>query len=207
MERESVTMTTATIRLATAEDDARQIADIYAPFVRETAISFEMEPPAEAEMWRHIVSILESLPWLVCERAGEIWGYAYASPHRTRAAYQWAVDVAVYVRETHHRAGVGRALYTSLFAVLTLQNFRTACAGVTLPNPASVGLHEAMGFLAVGVYPNVGYKLGRWHDVGWWARPLQAYVDAPAAPISLPAVVRTDAFQAALASGLPLLHT
>lgn len=207
MERESVTMTTAAIRLATAEDDARQIAEIYAPFVRETAISFEMEPPGEDEMQRRIVSTLETLPWLVCERAGEIWGYAYASPHRTRAAYQWAVDVAVYVHETHHRAGVGRALYTSLLAALPLQNFYTACAGVTLPNPASVGLHEAMGFLPVGVYKNVGFKMRRWHDVGWWTRPLQEYVDVPADPIPLPAVAHTGAFSAALASGLPLLHS
>ena len=95
-------------------------------------------------------------------------GYAYASRHRERAAYQWSVDVSVYVRADAHRRGIGRALYTALLRIVTAQGFYGAYAGITLPNASSVGLHEAMGFRAVGVYRAVGYKLGAWHDVGWW---------------------------------------
>jgi phosphinothricin acetyltransferase len=135
----------ATIRLAT-EDDAVQIAEIYAPFCRETPISFETEPPAAGEMRERIARTVKSYPWLVCDDGGQILGYAYASRHRERAAYRWSVDVSVYVREGRRRTGLGRALYTSLFALLRLQGFQNALAGATLPNSGSVGLHEAMGF-------------------------------------------------------------
>ena len=126
---------TAMIRLATL-DDASGVQAIYAPIVRETAISFELEPPTVAEMEQRIVKTLEHLPWLVCERRGNILGYVYASQHRTRAAYQWSVDVSVYVHPNARRLGVGQALYRSLFALLALQGFYNAYAGITLPNPA-----------------------------------------------------------------------
>ncbi|WP_458206512.1 arsinothricin resistance N-acetyltransferase ArsN1 family B [Haladaptatus sp. NG-SE-30] len=156
-----------TIRLAT-ESDAPQIAAIYEPIVRETVISFETDPPDETEMADRISATLPTYPWLVCEHDGETLGYAYASSHRSRDAYQWSVDVSVYVRADHRRSGVGRGLYESLFALLRPQGFYNAYAGIALPNPASVGLHESMGFEQVGVYRNVGYKNGAWHDVGWW---------------------------------------
>jgi phosphinothricin acetyltransferase len=177
----------ATIRLARA-DDAAQIAAIYRPYVVEAATSFELEAPGAADMASRIQSVLAHAPWLVCADAGDdgdVLGYAYASRHRDRAAYQWSVDVAVYVGIDHQRRGVGRALYGSLFALLRLQGFYVAHAGITLPNPGSVGLHEALGFRPVGVYRAVGWKLGSWHDVGWWQLPLQERPAAPAPPLTV----------------------
>jgi phosphinothricin acetyltransferase len=136
-----------------------------------------------------------------------VLGYAYAGAHGSRAAYQWSVDVSVYVREGARRTGVGRALYASLFAVLDLQGFYNAYAGATLPNPASVGLHESVGFRLVGVYRGVGYKLGAWHDVGWWHLPLRERVADPDPPADLPSVVGSEEWDAALTNGLPLLRS
>jgi phosphinothricin acetyltransferase len=168
------------IRLATT-DDAAAIATIYAPFVTDSVISFEVEAPDAAEMAARIDHKLPRFPWLVAEEGGAVIGYAYAGLHRERAAYAWSVEVSVYVADTARRRGVARRLYETLFGLLRRQGFRTAYAGITLPNPASVGFHEAMGFTPVGVYRNVGWKHGRWHDVGWWELPLGD--DAPAVPL------------------------
>jgi L-amino acid N-acyltransferase YncA len=196
----------AIIRLAT-ERDAEQIAAIYAPNVTDTIISFEFEPPSADEMRRRINVTLQRYPWLVCERPGRVLGYAYASAHGSRAAYQWSVDVSVYVHEDARRRGVGRALYASLFAALALQGFYNAYAGATLPNPASVGLHEAVGFRQVGVYRGVGYKLGAWRDVVWWHLPIRELVADPDPPADLPSVVGCEEWDAAMAKGLPLLRS
>lgn len=195
----------AAIRLA-RDHDADQIAAIYAPIVRDTVISFEFEPPSVDEMRQRIKSITPQFPWLVCDCDGVVLGYAYAGNHRERAAYQWSVDVSVYVHERARRAGVGRALYTSLFAVLALQGYRNAYAGATLPNAGSVALHESVGFERVGVYRSVGFKAGAWHDVIWWQRELQARSDAPAPPRSIAEVQDLPAWRTALAAGQPLLH-
>jgi L-amino acid N-acyltransferase YncA len=176
----------ARLRLAAVGDAAAMLA-IYAPIVTDSIISFELAPPSPAEMERRIASAESQWPWLVCERAGELIGYAYASQHRVRAAYQWSADTSVYVRPDARRGGIARSLYASLFEILALQGYYNAYAGITLPNPASVGFHESMGFTPVGVYRGVGYKLGAWHDVGWWARELQPHAPDPAAPISLAA--------------------
>lgn len=196
----------AVIRLA-SERDAEQVAAIYAPNVTDKVISFELEPPSADEMRRRIEITLRRFPWLVCERRGRVLGYAYAGAHGSRAAYRWSVDVSVYVREETHRTGVGRALYTSLFAVLDLQGFYNAYAGATLPNPASVGLHEAMGFRPVGVYHGVGYKMGAWHDVGWWHLRLRERDAEPDPPADLPSVVGSEGWSVALASGTSLLRS
>jgi phosphinothricin acetyltransferase len=180
----------AMIRLATAADGAAA-ARIYDPVVARTAISFEEEPPGPGEMARRIASVLAFAPWLVDEHDGTVRGYAYASKHRERAAYRWSVDVAVYVDEAHRREGVGSALYVKLIRLLRLQGFYVACAGITLPNAASVALHERVGFRPVGVYPSVGYKLGAWHDVGWWQLDLRDRAAEPAPPKQL-AELRTD---------------
>ncbi len=193
------------IRLAT-EQDAEQIQAIYAPIVHHTAISFEREPPTVPEMQQRIRQTLEHLPWVVCEYRGAVQGYAYASVHRARAAYQWAVDVSVYVHAHARRSGVGRAIYGSLFQLLALQGFYNAYAGLTLPNPASVGLHESVGFRPVGVYRAVGYKLGSWHDVGWWQLALRAHAISPEPPAALQSVCGSAAWDTVLASGLPLLR-
>ncbi len=195
----------ATIRLAT-ERDAEQIAAIYAPNVTDTIISFELEPPSADEMRRRIEVTLKRYPWLVYERRGRVLGYAYAGAHGSRAAYQWSVDVSVYVHEDARRTGVGRALYASLFAALELQGFYNAYAGASLPNPGSIGLHESVGFRRVGVYRGVGYKLGAWHDVVWWHRPLRERLADPDPPADLPTVVGSEGWEAALAKGLPLLR-
>jgi L-amino acid N-acyltransferase YncA len=194
-----------TIRLATPED-AKQIQAIYSPYCL-TPISFELEPPTVEEVRGRMARVLEFYPWLVCEVGGELVGYAYASRHRERPAYQWSVDTSVYVRLHRQRLGVGRALYASLFAVLPLQGCVNAYAGVTLPNPASVGLHEAMGFELVGVYRQVGYKCGTWHDVAWYQRPVQRRPADPQPPQSLEEVQGLAEWESALGSGIRLLRS
>ena len=166
--------------------DAAQVAAIYEPIVRDTAISFESRPPSDAEMARRIETVLARAPWLVAtgERGDELLGYAYAGPHNEREAYRWSVNVSVYVGAAVRRGGVGRALYETLFRLLRLQGFYTAHAGVTLPNAGSVGLHESLGFVPVGVYRSVGYKLGAWHDVGWWQLPLRERAGEPRPPLT-----------------------
>jgi len=154
-------------------DDAKDIATIYAPFVRDTAISFEVNPPDTNEMRRRITSTLVTHPWLVAVDADRIIGYAYASQHRTREAYRWACDVAVYLDAPNRGKGIGNLLYTELLRILSAQGYRGAYAGIALPNAASVALHEKMGFSHLGTYAKVGFKLGQWHDVGWWQRTLR----------------------------------
>jgi phosphinothricin acetyltransferase len=157
-----------TIRSADPERDAAACAAIYAPHVEAAATSFEAEAPSAEEMAARIARIGATHPWLVAERDGEAVGFAYACEHRTRAAYRWAVDVTVYIGEGSRREGLGRSLYRELFGRLRAQRFRIACAGVTLPNDASVALHEGLGFVPIGVYRRIGWKAGAWHDVGWW---------------------------------------
>lgn len=170
------------IRDACAERDAGACAAIYAPYVRDTPISLEEQPPTAHEIAKRIQTTTQTHPWLVAEDKTELIGYAYATRHRERASYRWATDVTVYVAPQSQRRGVGRVLYQALFTLLTDQGFRIACAAITLPNPASVGLHESLGFQPVGVYRNIGWKLGSWHDVGWWQLALGGE-DPPGEPI------------------------
>jgi L-amino acid N-acyltransferase YncA len=156
------------IRDADPKRDASGCAAIYAPHVEASPTSFEEDAPSAEEMAARIERVSTSHPWLVAERDGEPLGYAYACAHRERPAYRWATDVSVYVAEAQQRQGIGRALYEELFARLRLQRFRVACAGITLPNEASVVLHERLGFRAIGVYRGIGWKAGAWRDVGWW---------------------------------------
>ena len=188
------------IRLATP-GDGPALAAIYAPIVAGTATSFEMEPPTADEMASRVAKTLAYAPWLVLDSDGAVQAYAYASRHRERAAYQWSVDVSVYIHERARRQGVGRSLYTSLFALLRLQGFYSAHAGISLPNPASVGLHEALGFQPVGVYRSVGFKRGAWHDVGWWQLPLRERTGTPDPPRSLADAQRDPGWERALAAG------
>lgn len=167
----------AAVRVA-GPADATAVAAIYAPYVLETAISFEERPPTDAEMAARISKTLSNHPFLVYEAAGRILGYAYAGAHAERAAYRWSANVSVYVDPDAHRRGIGRALYTQLLAMLGRQGFHTAFAGITLPNERSIGLHEAMGFVHLGTYLEVGFKFGRWHDVGWWRLALSQGVPA-----------------------------
>jgi phosphinothricin acetyltransferase len=168
-------------------DDATAIAEIYAPYVSATAITFEIDPPPDAdEIASRMRRIGAIYPWLVATVDGEIAGYAYACENRSRAAYRWSVDAAVYLRASTHRRGIGRGLYERLFALLRAQGFVNAFAGITLPNAPSVGLHEAFGFRLIGVHQDVGWKLGAWRDVGWWQLALATPSSKPAEPIAFP---------------------
>lgn len=159
------------IRLATA-GDADAIRSIYAPYVTSTPVSFEAEPPTAAEVAERIDETMETHPWLVCERDGEILGYAKAGPLRSYAAYRWTAELTVYVDEEARRRGVATALYGSLLACLALQGFKGAYAAVTVPNPESLAFHERLGFEEVGRFPRAGYVQGDWYDVRWLYRSI-----------------------------------
>jgi phosphinothricin acetyltransferase len=137
-----------------------------------TVISFEVEPPDADEMRRRIDAALETHDWVVLDDDGTVRGYAYAAPHKARAAYRWSCEVSVYVDRDSHRSGAGRLLYESLLSRLADRGYRTVVAGMTLPNEASTGLHRALGFEPVGVFRSIGHKHGSWHDVGYVQRRL-----------------------------------
>lgn len=160
--------------------DAAACAAIYAPYVADTAITFETVPPRAEEMAQRIVAAVRSHAWIVLTDEGRVAGYAYGTPFKSRAAYRWSCEVSVYVELGRRRTGAGRTLYDALFARLAERGFRTAVAGMTLPNDASVGLHRAMGFTPVGTYRRIGWKHDAWHDVAWAQRPLAVDGDPPA---------------------------
>ena len=164
------------------ERDAEACAGIYGPFVVDTATTFETEVPDAQEMARRIAAAQVTHAWLVLESGGRVIGYASGQPFKSRAAYRWACEVSVYLEPGSHRAGGGRLLYEALLARLAERGYRTAVAGMTLPNEASVGLHRTLGFEPVGTYRRIGWKLGSWHDVAWMQRSLSSDADAPTEP-------------------------
>ena len=165
-----------------SEDDAPACAAIYAPYVRETAVSFESEPPTPERMAERITAAIRTHAWVVHEDDGRVVGYAYGGPHQKRDAYRFSCEVSVYVEQGRRRTGAGRALYEALFEQLAARGYRMAVAGMTLPNEASTGLHRAMGFEPVGVYRRIGWKLSAWHDVAWVQRALGDEQDPPREP-------------------------
>ena len=172
------------IRQADSRRDAAACAAIYAPYVATGATSFEESPPTAVELAARIERVSATHPWVVSERGGEVAGFAYATTHRTRPAYRWTAETSVYVGPAHQGRGVGRELYETLLELLRRQRLQVACAGITLPNDASVALHETLGFERIGVYRRVGYKAGAWRDVGWWQLLLGPPDDgAPAEPL------------------------
>ncbi|TFV48919.1 GNAT family N-acetyltransferase [Blastococcus sp. TF02A_35] len=170
------------VRDATA-DDAAACAAVYAPYVTDTAITFELEPPSAAQMAERIAAAQRAHAWLVLEEDGAVVGYAYAGPYKERAAYRWSCEVSVYLDGGRRRRGGGRVLYEALFARLAERGFRTAVACITLPNEPSTGLHTAMGFEPIGTYRRIGFKHGRWLDVFWTQRALGPYDDEPTEPV------------------------
>jgi L-amino acid N-acyltransferase YncA len=170
------------VRHADPSRDAAACAAIYARYVDGAATSFEESPPDSAELSTRIERVSASHPWLICEREGTVAGFAYAAPHRARPAYRWTAETSVYVAPDHQRDGVGRELYDALLGLLRRQGLYVACAGITLPNEASVGLHESVGFEQIGVYRGIGFKAGAWRDVGWWLLPLRPADPEPAEP-------------------------
>lgn len=159
-------------------DDAAACAAIYAPYVTDTAVSFETEPPTVAEMGGRIATALRTHAWLVLTDGSRVCGYAYGGRFKERAAYRWSCEVSVYLETGLRRRGGGRALYAALLSRLAARGYRTAFAGMTLPNDASAGLHRALGFEPAGVLRRVGWKDGRWHDVAWLQRALVPPDDA-----------------------------
>lgn len=151
------------VRTAT-EADACACAAIYAPYVTDSAVSFEEEPPDADEMARRIAAAHD---WVVLENEDRVVGYAYAAVFHPRAAYRWACEVSVYLERGFEGRGGGRALYGVLLPRLRDRGFRVAIGGMTLPNPGSEALHRAFGFSLVGVYRRIGWKFGAWHDVAW----------------------------------------
>ncbi|MGK0168800.1 MAG: L-amino acid N-acyltransferase YncA [Gammaproteobacteria bacterium] len=172
-------MTELVVRNATVAD-ATRLLEIYRPYVEHTVVSFEYDVPSIEQFTTRVASALDRWAWVVAEREGVVIGYAYGSAHRAREAYAKSVETSAYVDEVFHRAGVAQALYTRLFDELSRLNFRSAYAGITVPNDASIGFHAHFGFRHIGVFPNVGYKLGDWRDVAWMYRPIQIPAPIPA---------------------------
>ncbi|TAL48682.1 MAG: N-acetyltransferase family protein, partial [Chitinophagaceae bacterium] len=172
------------IRLATPADTAA-ILEIYSPFILNSGITQETELPTLKVFQQRIISTLEERPWLVCELEGEIAGYAYAGRHRERKGYQWSVEPSVYINEKFYRHAVAKALYTALFDILKLQGYVNAYAVITLPNEKSVAFHEKFGFSYLTTYKKIGYKLGQWHDVGWWELSINPHDTFQKEPVKL----------------------
>lgn len=169
------------IRQATPED-AEAILNIYAGYIRNTVITFEVEVPTIEEFQKRMEQIQTQFPWLVCEIDGVVAGYAYGSKHAQRAAYRWSADLSVYIDEKYHRRHIAAALYAALYTMLRAQGYYTVYAGISTPNPKSEAFHLAQGFTVVGIYPNVGYKLGTWCTLTWYGLTLREYDDAPQEP-------------------------
>lgn len=165
------------IRFAT-EDDAREICRIYRPAVTEGA-SAEVVVPTETDMRQRIRTVMVEYPWLVDDQGGSLRGFSYAMSHRPRAAYQWSVEVSVYVDANYRREGCARAMYLRLFEILRELQLHSAYAVIAMENKPSQSLHESLGFVQIGVFPHAGFKSGRWLDVGWWYLPLQGEMDQP----------------------------
>lgn len=172
---------TVFVRPASA-GDAAACAAIYTPYVTDTVITFELDAPDEWEFARRIEVAQREHDWLVAEDDGKVVGYAYGGPYKERAAYRWACEVSVYLEIGRRRTGAGRLLYQTLLGRLAARGFRTAVAGMTLPNDASEGLHRALGFEPVGTYRRIGWKHGAWHDVAWTQCPLSSSDDPPSPP-------------------------
>ncbi|WP_151524503.1 GNAT family N-acetyltransferase [Serinicoccus kebangsaanensis] len=167
-----------TIRDGTARDGAA-CAAIYAPFVRETAVTFETDPPPGEELARRIAAAQQQHAWLVAERGGALLGYAYGGAYRPRRAYSRTAETSVYLAPEAAGQGVGRLLYGALLDRLRELGYGTAVAGMTPPNPASAALHRSLGFTLVGSFQRVGRKFGRWHGCDWWELALADQVEEP----------------------------
>lgn len=172
------------IRLATPAD-AQGILDIYSRYISDTSFTFETEIPSVEAFSERIASYIRNWPWLVCEAGdGIIAGYAYGARHRERTAYQWCVESSVYIHDDYQHRGLASALYSSLFSILKKQEYYNVYAVINLPNEKSVAFHEKMGFEYFATFKNVGYKLGKWKNVGWWQLVLNEYTDDPVPPTS-----------------------
>jgi phosphinothricin acetyltransferase len=171
--------------------DADALLSIYAPYIAGSAFTFETEVPSTAAFAKRIEVYQENWPWLIFEIDGIIAGYAYATKHRERTAYQWCVESSVYVNDDYQKRGIAKALYTALFSILKYQGCRNVYAGITLPNDKSISFHKKYGFMWIADYKNIGYKLSKWHTVSWWQMQLNDYSNEPEAPLKFPQVDAT----------------
>lgn len=178
------------IRMA-KPSDAEALLSIYAPYITESAFTFETEVPAAESFAQRIRTYQENWPWLVFETDDNIAGYAYATKHRERTAYQWCVESSVYVNSDYQKRGIAKALYTVLFSILKYQGCRNVYAGITIPNDRSVSFHKNFGFTWIANYQNIGYKLNKWHTVSWYQMQLNDYSDEPRVPLKFPQVDAT----------------
>ena len=175
--------------------DAKQLLAIYAPYVRNSAVTFEYNVPSVRNFSERIIDYMKTYPWLVCEHEGDIIGYAYASAYRERAAYQWNCECSVYVEKKYQRNGIAKILYSTLFDLLRQQGFVRVYAVITSPNPASIRFHEAADFKKFAIYRKVGYKLGRWHDVQWMELQLNELEDNPVKPVAFSKIKNAAAIE------------
>jgi L-amino acid N-acyltransferase YncA len=177
------------VRIAKA-DDAESVLEIYRPYILTTAFTFETEVPSTEQFGKRIETYLQKYPWLICEIDNKIAGYAYASTHREREAYQWTCESSVYVHDNFKGRGIGKELYAALFRILQIQGIRNVYAGITIPNKPSEHLHAKSGFELFATYENIGYKLGSWHKVGWWKLQLNGFDLKPPPPQKFPELDR-----------------
>ena len=178
-----------------SENDAGEVLDIYKPFVTNTIISFEYEAPSVDEFLKRIQTNILEYPWLVCLHGNKIIGYAYASKHRQRKAYQWSCESTVYLAPEFQHKGIARILYKTLFSILKMQGYFNVYAGISLPNQKSVGFHQSFGFKKIGIYKKTGFKFGTWHDVAWFYFDLKKYIGDPPEPKTIQSVVNTETFK------------
>jgi L-amino acid N-acyltransferase YncA len=193
------------IRLA-GESDAENIWEIYKPYVMNTFVTFETDIPALSVFRSRMEDILHTLPWLVCEYDNRMAGYAYATDHRSRKAYQWTKELSVYIHDDFKRKGIATGLYTTLFQLLKIQGVKNCLAGIALPNEASIRFHEKMGFRKVGVYHQIGYKLNDYRDVGWWELFVGQKNEPPDGILPINSIVGSDEFNLAIRMGLEYLY-
>ena len=199
-------MTVSKVIRFAKKEDADAVLRIYKTYITDTAVTFETEEPTVAAFEERMERITAVFPWLVCEIDGEIAGYAYASRHGERAAYRWSADLSVYIDERYHRCGIATALYEALLAILRKQGYYTVYAGVSTPNPESEAFHTAFGFRNVGVFQNVGYKLGAWRGVTWYELPIKEYAEFPEETVSIGTLLEMDSCEAVLTAAGERVH-
>lgn len=188
------------------EADAAEMLELYAPYVMNTTVTSEYEPPSLEEFLGRIRAYTVKTPWLCCEIDGQIVGYGYASPHRKRAGYQWSCETSIYTRMGFHRRGIAAALYNALFEILTFQGYYSIYVGITCPNPRSMAFHMAMGFERMGAYQNSMYKFGQWRDVIWMGKSLRPHEGEPLPTKTYDEVRDTAFFREVLVNAAELIH-
>ncbi len=165
--------------------DINSVLDIYSPYIKSTAITFEYDVPDVMEFTARVRKITKQFPWLVYEEEGSVKGYAYASPMHERTAYQWNAELSVYLNENIQSKGIGKKLYRALIELLYAQGYQSLYSCIALPNEKSMHLHQSFGFEQAALYPKSGFKFHKWYDVVWLYRPIGSYTDNLPYPIPI----------------------